>query len=749
MSKKRAWAIIISMALFLGVLTFTAAFGWGKDHLGATKNIITGLDLSGGVSITYQAVGEKTPSAEDMKDTVYKMQQRVFQYDTEGLAYQEGNDRITIEIPGVSDADAILAELGTPGSLKFISQTDSEGKPNYERIGQDDYVLTKTLEEIQKDGGIIMEGTDVSSASAGSSLDEMKNKRYVVNMIMTDEGAKKFATGTTNAYQKNETIAIYYDGQFVSVPSVSNGPITDGHCEISGMEDLAGAESLASFIRIGGLKVELKELRSSVVGAQLGEEAISTSLMAGIVGVLAVIVFMIAIYLMPGVVAAISLLIYTALMLVLMNAFDFTLTLPGIAGIILSIGMAVDANVIIYARIREEIGEGRPVQTAIKTGFDKALSAIVDGNVTTMIAAIVLGILGTGPIKGFAQTLALGIVLSMITALFLSRLLVNALYTLGMKNEKLYGKQKPRKTIDFVGKRKYFFAIGIIVILTGPIAMIIQNANGQGMFNYSLDFVGGTSSDVTFNEEFSIVDIDEKVKPVIESITGDANIQTQKVAGTNRVIIKTRELSLSEREEMNDILQEKFAVDSEKTTMESISSTVSGEMKRDAIVAVVVALFFMLIYIWFRFKDIRFGTGAVIAILHDLLVIIAFYAIARVPVGSTFIAVLLTLLGYSINATVVIFDRVRENSETAGKKGNMADLINNSVTQTLTRNINTTFSTFITITILYIMGVPAIKEFALPIIIGIMGSVYSDICITGPLLYVLKTKLGTRKKAVS
>jgi SecD/SecF fusion protein len=304
---------------------------------------------------------------------------------------------------------------------------------------------------------------------------------------------------------------------------------------------------------------------------------------------------MIIAYLLPGVVAGISLLIYTALMLVMLNAFDITLTLPGIAGIILSIGMAVDANVIIYARIREEVTAGKSVQGAIKTGFQKALSAIVDGNVTTLIAAVVLGIMGTGSVKGFAETLAMGIILSMFTALVISRLLVNAFYALGFKDEKYYGRQKETKVINFVGKRNIFFVISIVCILVGPVAMMYYNNSDGKILNYSLEFMGGTSTNVTFNEDYSIADLDSQVKPVVEDVTGDADIQMTKVTGSNEVIIKTRELSLDERQALNDALEENFDVDTSLITAESISSTISDEMRSDATIAVIVATICMLI----------------------------------------------------------------------------------------------------------------------------------------------------------
>ena len=714
MKKNRAIAVVVVMALFLGLLTFTAAIGFGPTGTGSAKNIITGLDLAGGVSITYTTVGDETPSAEDMSDSIYKLQQRVQQYSTEAQVYQEGDNRINIEIPGVSDANKILEELGKPGSLEF------------------------TL----ADGTEVLTGMDVESAEAAVSQDNMKNREYVVELVLTSEGASKFATATSENI--GNQISIVYDGNIISAPRVESA-ITGGRAQITGMADQEEAERLASSIRIGSLSLELEELRSNVVGAQLGEEAISTSLTAGAIGLAIVIVFMAIVYLIPGVAAGISLLIYTALMLVMLNAFDITLTLPGIAGIILSIGMAVDANVIIYARIREEIAAGKSVQGAIQTGFQKALSAIVDGNITTLIAALVLGMMGTGSVKGFAQTLAMGIVLSMFTALVISRLLVNAFYALGLKDEKYYGKQKERKTVNFLSKKNICFIVSLVLIIAGPVTMGVFSSSEGKALNYSLEFMGGTSTNVTFNEDMSIADIDSKVKPVVQGVTGDADIQTQMVSGTNQVIIKTRELTLDERQSLNEALKESFDVDESLITAESISSTVSNEMRSDAVVAVIVATICMLLYIWFRFKDVRFATSAVAALVHDVLVVLAFYAVSRISIGNTFIACMLTIVGYSINATIVIFDRIRENLKAMSKKTELSEVVNASITQTLTRSIYTSFTTFVMIAVLYVLGVPSIREFALPLIVGVVCGGYSSVCITGALWYVMKTKLGKKK----
>lgn len=755
MKKSRAVIALILTAAITCLMAYTVLVGFGGGHRGSYHNIKLGLDLAGGASITYEAVGEEAPSAEDMADTVYKLQQRVDQYSTEAQVYTEGNDRINIEIPGISgveETNKILEELGRPGSLYFIRQKDDNGNDNYtlgaDADGNYGYVLTKELDQIIADGDVVLQGTDVLEAKAGYQTDNMNNQEIVVSLTFTDEGKQKFADATTKAYAAGETIGIYYDGKFISVPRVQ-AAITDGRAVITGEDTIEEAESLASNIRIGGLKVELQRLRSQIVGAQLGQDAIRTSKTAGMLGFALVVILMIAVYWLPGLCASLALCIYILLVTIILNAFDVTLTLPGIAGILLSIGMAVDANVIIFARIREEIREGKNVKMAMKSGFDKALSAIIDGNVTTLIAAAVLAFLGSGTIKGFAYTLAIGIVVSMFTALFVTRLLMNIFYALGAQDEKLYGKGREPKLIEFVSKRKIVFAISGIVILAGLAGMAFNASTGKGALNYSLDFVGGTSTNVTFNEDMTLDEINEKVIPVITEATGDTNPQVQKVAGSSEVIFKTQELDETKSTALAVALQDQFGVDKDNITSETISSTISSEMKTAAFNAVIVALVLMLAYIWFRFKDARFGASSVICLAHDCLVVLAAYALIRISVGSTFIACMLTIVGYSINATIVVFDRVRENLAVKKSGTSLEQVVNNSVSQTLSRSIFTSLTTFFMVLALYIFGVASVKEFALPLMVGIVAGCWSSVCIAGPLWHLLRVKFGSANETKS
>lgn len=692
----------IRLALLLVLIAVAGFFGYSY-----MDDIKLGLDLAGGVSITYQAK-EENPSAEDMSDTIYKLQQRVEGYSTEAEVYQEGDNRINIDIPGESDANEILTELGKPGSLVFM---DSQGNT-------------------------ILTGDQVASAQGGM-VDGNTGKEYVVSLTFTEEGTKAFADATTN--NVGNPIYIVYDNEVVSAPVVREA-ITGGQCTIDGMSDFEEAENLAATIRIGSLSLELEELRSNVVGAKLGQQAITTSLKAGAVGFAIVAVFMIAVYLIPGLAAVLALSLYVGLILILLVSFEVTLTLPGVAGIILSIGMAVDANVIIFTRIKEEIGAGKAVKTAIDNGFQKALSAIVDGNVTTLIAAAVLFWRGSGTVKGFASTLAIGIVLSMFTALFVTRFALNALYSLGIENAKFYGIKKETAPNPFLKYRKFCFVLSAAAVAAGFVFMGMNRSSTGQILNYSMEFKGGTSTNVTFNEEMSQERIESEVVPLVEEITKDADVQTQRVTGTNEVIIKTRTLNVEERQAFEKAMQENFGVEEGKIAAESISGAVSQEMKRDAMAAVIIATIGMLLYIWLRFKNIRFAGSSVLALVHDVLVVLACYAAFKWSVGSTFIACMLTIVGYSINATIVIFDRIRENMKERRRDQSLEEVVNLSITQTFTRSINTSLTTFIMVLALYIMGVSSIREFALPLMVGIVCGTYSSVCLTGAMWYEMSRR---------
>lgn len=715
MKKSRGIAILAAVFIILAGLTYSASIILSSTGKGENHNIKLGLDLAGGVSITYQVVDDD-PTEEEMSDTVYKLQKRIEAYSTEAQVYKQGDDRITVEIPGVTDANEILEDLGTPGSLEFQDPS----------------------------GNVCLTGNDVETAKAVAQTNNMGATEYVVDLKFNEEGTKKFSD-LTSAHV-GEICPIVYDEQTISMPRV-NEAITGGSAQISGMESYEEAETLASNIRIGSLSLTLQELQSEVVGAQLGSEAISTALQAAAIGLVFVAVFMIVYYWIAGVSAAIALAVYSTLVVAIIYLFDVTLTLPGIAGIILSIGMAVDANVIIFARIREEIASGKTVRTSIETGFKKALSAILDGNITTLIAAAVLGIKGTGTVKGFAYTLAIGIILSMFTALVVTRFLVRAFYAIGFKDAKYYGKTKERKIIGFVSKRHVFYVISLAMIVAGFVGMGVNKANGKGALNLSLEFVGGTSTTADFGKNYTLNEIDSEIVPKLQEVVGKGEIQTQKIQNSTQIVFKTRNLDLDEREALNQVLEDNFGVDEKTISSNSISSTISSEMTSDAVWAVIIATIFMLIYIWFRFNDIRFATSAILALLHDVLVVLTCYSLLRISVGSTFIACMLTIIGYSINDTIVVFDRIRETLKNVRTQDEAAlkEIADKSINQTISRSINTSLTTFVMVFLLWLLGVTSIKDFALPLMVGIVSGTYSSICIATNLWFSFH-KLGAKMK---
>ena len=746
--KSKGFVKLLVALLCIGALAFVSICGFGTDKSGSASDVKLGLDLAGGVSITYQTVKEDPTSAE-MSDTVYKMQKRAEGFSTEAEVYPEGDNRITVAIPGVSSPDDVLKTLGDAGNIYFIYGKSPDGTVNISLGADGKYTLARPLADIISDGGLVVDGSDIADAQPQMYQDQIQGVQYVVDLTFKSEGTKKFADATEYAYSYRSAgsleniIAIVYEGEIVSAPGVSS-VISEGRAQISGQQNYDESNVLATTIRVGALPLELSVLRYYVEGASLGENALDTSLIAGLIGLGLIILFMIIMYRIPGVAASLALVFYTGCMIVCLNLFEVTLTLPGIAGIILSIGMAVDANVIIFTRIQEELGTGKTVRSSIKIGFSKALSAIVDGNVTTIIAAIVLYYLGSGTVKGFAQTLAIGIILSMITALFVTKFILNALVDLGADKVGCFGEKKGYKKMRIIENVPKFAIISGVVILAGAIAIIVNISTIDAPFNYGLDFSGGTATTFTIDGDLPS-DVKETLDQKITAELGQSAVISQE-RGSSTFTVRTKELSTDDRAKLTSIITSSYSVQDANITTESVGATVSGEMKQDALVAVIVATICMLIYIWFRFKNISFGLSSVIALLHDVLVVITVYAIAKefISVGNTFIACLLTIVGYSINATIVIFDRIRENMAEKLDKESIADVVNKSISQTFTRSIYTSLTTLIMVVLLAILGVSSVREFAIPLIAGIIAGGFSSVCISGGIWHLFRNK---KKKA--
>jgi len=709
MKGKSLVALLLSLIIIAGSL-FVAVAGIGANKIGSAEDINLGLDLAGGVSITYTTAKED-PTDQEINDTIYKLNQRITAEGyTEGEVYKEGTTRINVDIPNVSDPNKVLEQLGELGDLKFV---DSEGV-------------------------IAITGSDVKDATAAKDSDGLG---YVVILDLNASGKGKFATAT--AANVGMPIYIVYNGEVIMSPTVQS-EITGGVATISGMNTVEEANDLASYIRIGALPLELVELRSNVVGAKMGQDAIASAIKAALIGISLVFIFMIGFYRLPGIAATIGLTLYAALMIMLLNLLNITLTLPGIAGMILSVGMAVDANVIIFSRIKEEIAVGKTLRASVKAGFNKAMSAIIDGNVTTLIAALVLYVMGTGTIRGFAQTLALGIVISMFTALVVTRFVLTSFVNMGISNKSMYGIAHESRVFDIIERKRFWFGVSIALIAIGLAFLPIHNETKDDMLNYDIEFVGGTSTLVTTGEVMfdTPESMQARLKDLVVKATGDVTPQMNIVKGVDgqgQFVIKTKAIDTQTGVVLREALTSELNIPNENIESKSISATISTEMRRDAIIAVVIASIGILIYVTFRFHDFRFGLAAVIALIHDVFIVFAVYSVLYIPVNNSFIAAMLTIVGYSINDTIILFDRVRENQKSM-RRGDFKGVINKSVGQTFSRSINTSFTTFIMVFVLYLLGVQAIKEFALPLMIGIISGTYSSIFIASPLWYMFKKK---------
>ena len=712
---KRGVLHILLVVLAIAALGYIAIVGIGNQHKGTAEHIRLGLDLAGGVSVTYQTEKEN-PTTREMDDTIYKLQMRVEGLGEEPVVYKEGSNRINVDIPGAKDADEVLEKLGKSGNVLFV---DSEKLADYLKnpdAGVHEGAKLAVSEQKLYDADmVICDGSDVDKATAetqtgGTSTD------YVVALEFNSQGAKKFAEGTEKVHAKNGSIAVIYDGEVRSNATVDEA-ITGGQAVIKGQKSYDEANELASTIRIGALPIALKEIRSQVVGAKLGDSAIQSSLLAGVIGLIIIIAFMIAFYRIPGLASSIALIFYVGAISFTLNCFNVTLTLPGIAGILLSIGMAVDANVIIFTRIKEELAEGNSLETSMKNGF--------------------------------AKTLLIGVLLSMFTALFVTRFALNALISLGATDVKFFGKAKKTKKFAFVKNFPKFVAVALVFIAICVGSLIYNKANTGTILNYGLDFKGGTSTSVTFNKDVVADDIKSDVEKLVKD-TLSVNPEISEVKGKNTLTIKTTVLDKAQREKFSKAVSEKYNVKEDTIESETISASVSNEMKRDAVMAITVAVILMLLYIAVRFKDITFGASAILALIHDVLIVLMAYGIGSalgiITVGNTFIACMLTILGYSINSTIVTFDRIRENRQAMGKKADLEDIVNTSVSQTITRNINTTLTTFIMIFMLLLLGVSSLREFTIPLIAGLIAGAFSSICLTSAMWYHVKRLFSSKKK---
>ncbi len=719
---KRVLAVLVILLIAFG--WYVTIFGLGSVMEPTKDKIKMGLDIKGGVNVVMEAKTDL--EGEDlvklMNQTQAVIEERVNQMGlAEPVVTVEGKNRIRVELPGAEDAEDAIEQIGKTAQLQFALA----------------------------DGTIVLDGSNVKDATTGTS----EKGGYAVNLQFDSDGADKFTAATQKAYSgevasaiegvQNNAIMILLDDQIISAPSVSDGPITGGSCEITGGFTQEEAKDLAALIRGGALPVELTEVNSSVQTAKIGFNALEQSVIAGFIGIILIFIIMIVGYRLMGVTANIGLLLYIVIILNVMALMGSVLTLPGIAGIILSIGMAVDANVVIFSRIREEIVAGKSIRVAVQEGFKRAMSTVIDSQVTTFIAAIILYQIGTSSVKGFAWTLMIGILASLFTAVLITRLYMSILSESKLFAKKsFYGIKKNNtatfqinKELHFIKYRKIFYIATVAIMVVGLVFGLVRG------LNYGIDFTGGTMIQVDMGKQVPV----SQVEKSIAKYKLDPEII---YAGENNeeIVVRTIEaLNSDERAEVLDTLKEDFGFsDEDVISQELFGPSIGKELRNNAIKAILLSALCMLIYIRLRFSEWKFGSAALLGVLNDVLLVIAFYAIFHVPVNNPFIAGILTVVGYSINDTIVVFDRIRENLKFSRRGGTEA-LIDKSITQTLGRSLMTSFTTFIVMIPLFVLAGEAVREFTLPLMVGVVAGAASSITICSP-LYFDFTRRGNESK---
>ncbi len=724
---KKLVSVLLIIVIALGlVVTLNGVKIGDLDIPNAKDNVTLGLDLAGGAYVVMEAQTDATGEELEklMEQTQAVIENRVNEMGlSEPTVTVESGNRIRVEMPGAEDAQEALEAIGRTAQLQFIDAW----------------------------GNVVVDGSQVRDAVFAYNTNGTVQEPGI-SVTFDSKGSDAFYQATVKAMQSKGTkqdnkygtfdcgqILIVLDDEVISAPMVQS-EIAGGSCFISGSYTKETAAADAALIRGGSLPVELKEINTSIVGASLGYDSFEKAIKAGIIGILAIIIFMIVVYQIMGVAASIALAMYTVIYLAIFQFFGAVITLPGIFGILLSIGMAVDANVIIFARIREEIKNGKSVRVAVRSGFSRATSTIIDSNITTLIAGIVLYQFGTGSVKGFAWTLMVGIIISMLTALLVTRLFIIVL-----AESKTFGKEKffmyklnrkdvSETKIPVISKRKFWYAISLCIILVG---FALGIARG---FNMGIDFTGGTMMQIDLGKSHADI-------TAVEQILDEQDIKASIVyAGDNNeeIIIRTAQsLDNDAREVILDQVYEKYGLDSSALmAADQFGPSVGAEIQKSALQAVFLACILMLIYIAIRF-ELNFGIAAILALLVDVLTMISLYGLLHIEINSPFIAAVLIILGYSINNTIVVFDRVRENMRIGKVHGD--ELVNLSVRQTLSRTISTSITTILAVVALLIMGTPSLRSYVLPVMMGLIAGTYSSIFVSGSIWYDISRIVKSRK----
>jgi SecD/SecF fusion protein len=651
---------------------------------------------------------------------------------TEPIVQRQGEDRILVQVPGLQDPQRLKDILGQTAKLTFqmVDQTmpvqDAlNGRPpagSSVLYSQDDPPVPYLIEN-----RVIVSGENLVDAQATYNS---QTNEPVVSFTFDSKGAARFGQATSQNVGK--LFAIILDNQVISAPQIRE-PILGGSGQISGNFTAESANDLAVLLRAGALPATLTVIEERTVGPGLGEDSIHAGKVAGVIGSILVVVFMFVAYGFLGFIANIALAVHVAMIIALLSLLGATLTLPGIAGIVLTIGMAVDSNVLIYERIREERRNGRSVIQAIDTGFSKALATIVDSNVTSLIATVVLFWLGTGPVKGFAVTFAIGILTTVFTAFTFTRLLVSIWL------RRTRPKELPRAPVTFVppgtripfmGIRRWTFALSSVLSILAVVLFMTVD------INYGIDFKGGSLIEVQAKD--GTADIADIRGRLSELNIGE--VQVQQFGDPNDVLIRvgTQEGGENAEQTVIDKVRGELQDHYDFRRVEVVGPTVSGELAKQGTIAMLIALLGILIYVWFRFEW-QFAVGAIIATVHDVVMTIGFFVITGLEFNQSSLAAILTIIGYSLNDTIVVYDRVREDLRKY-KRMPLPQLLNNAINETLSRTTLTSVTTMLALLALVLFGGEVIRSFTLAMLFGVVFGTYSSIFIAAPLLILFKLR---------
>lgn len=728
MDRKSTIRLAVVLAI-LGICTYFA-FPLGK-------RINLGLDLQGGMHLLLKVDTSKLQGAAkaDAADRAIEVvRNRIDQFGVrEASILRQGEDEIVVQLPGVTDRERALDVIGKTAQLEFKMVSDDQEKLKEAVAGKipEGYELKYSDEGgallLQKEAAL--SGDSIKNAQVRFSSEEFNAP--VVGIEFNALGAEKFAKLTAENVGKR--LAIVLDGKVQSAPVIREA-IPSGEAVISGSFDVQHAQDLSIVLRVGALPAPMYVEEERTIGPLLGQDSINSGLKASLVGVGLVFVSMIVYYLLAGTVSVIALLLNLLMTLgimgmlpVLFPGVSATLSLPGIAGIALSLGMAVDANVLINERIREERAAGKNLATAVANGYEKAFSAIFDSNLTTLIAAFLLFQFGTGPIRGFAVTLTIGLITSMFTAIVVTRMIFEWFLHLGLKSLPMLHLIRETK-LDFIGKRFFFYAVSAAVIGTGLFSFF-----SKGKAAYGIDFSGGQLQEYGFKNPVQADQVRQSLKEINVS---DATIQSFK-DNPKLVLIKTTE---DKSNAITQQLKKSFpAEDVQVLKVERVGPVAGKHLKDKAFYALIWSLVGILVYVGFRFKHFNFAAAGVIALFHDVLVALGFLAMTGRQIDLLSITAFLTIAGYSINDTIVIYDRVRENARLL-KKASLKDLINLSVNQTMSRTLLTSGITLLTVLALYLYGGEVLGNFAFTLLVGFISGVYSTVFIASPLVLAWSKK---------